>query len=393
MTALLIRLFVKDQENIRDRNVREQYGRLGGTVGIICNLFLCIFKICAGVFSGAISVVADGLNNLTDMGSSVVTIIGFRIAAKPADRDHPFGHGRMEYISAFIVDLLIMLVGVELLRSSGEALFRGEAAPKYSLWTVLSLAVSVAVKLWLFFFNRKLGKKISSEALCATAQDSLNDVIASSAVLVSIVAGMILRLPFNLDALMAAGVAVFILWSGFSALKGTLDGLLGGPPEPELIDEIENTVSAFDEFLGLHDLIVHNYGPGRQFASVHVEVPHSIDITHCHEQIDLCEKLVLEKTGVQLVIHMDPIDTDNESVAAARTAIAQAITEIDPRLTLHDFRMTPAGVNRTNLIFDVVIPDDLNMTHSELKEKINLLACQINPTYTCVITIDNSFIR
>lgn len=391
MTSLLIRLFIKDSENVTDRDVRERYGRLGGTVGILCNLLLCLIKITVGLLSGAISVVADGLNNLTDMGSSVITLIGFRMAAKPADSDHPFGHGRMEYISAFVVSLLILLVGVELMKSSVSALFGGEDMPAYTVWTAVALIISVAVKLWLFFFNKKLSRKIKSQALAATAQDSANDVIASGAVLICIGASKIFDIPFNLDAIVAAGVAIFILWSGISSIKETLDGLLGGPPDPELIEEIENTVMSFEEFIGIHDLIVHNYGPGRQFASVHVEVPHDIDITHCHEQIDLCEKLVCEKTGVQLVIHMDPIDTNNETVAAARNTLASGITEIHPRLTLHDFRMTPAGENRTNLIFDVVVPEDIKMTHEELKTKIGEIAKGIDPTYCCVITVDNDF--
>ena len=391
MTALLIRLFIKDSENVGDRDVRERYGRLGGTVGILCNLILCLIKITVGILSGAISVIADGLNNLTDMGSSVITLIGFRMAAKPEDRDHPFGHGRMEYISAFIVSLLILLVGVELMKSSVSALFGGEGMPKYTVWTAVALIVSVAVKLWLFIFNRKLSKKIKSQALAATAQDSANDVIASGAVLVCIVLSKFWDIPFNLDAIVAAGVAIFILWSGISSIKETLDGLLGGPPEPELIEQIENTVMSFEEFIGIHDLIVHNYGPGRQFASIHVEVPHDIDITHCHEQIDLCEKLVCEKTGVKLVIHMDPIDTNNETVASARNSLAQSITEIDSRLTLHDFRMTPTGENRTNLIFDVVVPDNIQITHEQLKNRICEIAKEIDPTYCCVITVDTDF--
>lgn len=391
MTEFLVKLFIKDSENFGDRTVRERYGRLGSTVGILCNLLLCLLKITVGLISGAISVVADGLNNLTDMGSSVITLIGFRLAAKPEDRDHPFGHGRMEYISAFVVSLMILLVGVELLKSSLKALFGGEGMPIYTVRTAVALVISILVKLWLFIFNKKLARKIKSQSLAATAQDSANDVIASGAVLLCIVISKFFTVPFNLDAIVAIGVAIFILWSGISSVKETLDGLLGGPPEPELIEQIENTVMSFAGFIGIHDLIVHNYGPGRQFASVHVEVPHDTDITLCHEQIDLCEKLVCEKTGVHLVIHMDPIDTDNETVTATRDALANKITDIDPRLTLHDFRMTPAGENRTNLIFDVVVPESMPISHEELKTKIGEIAKSIDRTYCCVITVDNDF--
>lgn len=391
MTSLLIKIFIKDSENITDARVRDKYGRLGGIVGILCNLLLCVIKITAGIMSGAISIVADGFNNLSDMGSSVVTMIGFRMASKPADSDHPFGHGRMEYISALIVSFLIMLVGVELFKSSVTSLIKNEVGPKFSVMAIVVLTVSVIIKLWLFFFNRTLAKKTDSQAFLNTAQDSVNDVIASSAVLLSIIIGSLFTLPFNLDAIMAAGVAVFIFWSGILAARDTLDSILGGPPDPSLVEEIEATILSFGDFLGIHDLIVHNYGPGRQFASVHVEVPQNINIAQCHEQIDICEKLVLEKTGVELVIHMDPIDTDDENVLLAKEKISRAICNIHPQLTLHDFRMTPGGKNRTNLIFDVVMPDGLSLTPNELKEKICELAKSINKTYCCVITVDNNY--
>ncbi len=391
MTSLLIKLFIKDSENTADVHVRDRYGRLGGMVGILCNLLLCIIKITVGIISGAISIVADGFNNLSDMGSSVITMIGFRMASKPADSDHPFGHGRMEYISALIVSFLIMLVGVELFKSSASSLIKNEAAPRFSVMAIVVLGVSVVIKLWLFLFNRTLAKKTDSQAFLNTAQDSINDVIASSAVLVSIIIGALFDLPFNLDAVMAAGVAIFIFWSGIMAARETLDSILGGPPEPVLVEEIERTVLSFENFLGIHDLIVHNYGPGRQFASVHVEVPQNTNIAECHEQIDICEKLVQEKTGVELVIHMDPIDTDDENISFAKSQLSTAISELHPRLSLHDFRMTPGGKNRTNLIFDVVVPDDIQFSHSELKEKIGELARNINKTYCCVITIDNDY--
>ena len=314
MTKLLIRLFIKNSEDINNSSVRLKYGTLGGAVGIVCNLILCAIKITIGLVTASISIVADGFNNLSDMGSSVITMIGFKMAGKPADSDHPFGHGRMEYISAFIVSMLILLVGAELLKSSAKALISGESAPTYSVWAIIILAVSVLVKLWMCLFNRKLGKKIDSEALFATAQDSLNDMVATTVILISVGVSMLISLPFNLDAVMGILVAIFILYSGLASAKDTLDEILGTPPEQKLIKDIENTVLSFEEFKGIHDLIVHNYGPGRQFASVHVEVPQDSDIVKCHEQIDLCEKLVDEKLNISLVIHMDPIDVNNEAV-------------------------------------------------------------------------------
>ncbi len=391
MTELLLRLFVPHHENTKDPIVREKCGNLGGTVGIVCNLILCALKIAIGSLTASISIVADGLNNLSDMGSSVITIIGFKLAGKPADSDHPFGHGRFEYLSAFIVSMLILLVGGELMISSVKTLIAGDAAPKYGIWAIVILVFSIIMKFFMYLFNRKLGKKIDSEVLLATAQDSINDAIATTVILVAALTAMWLKPSFNLDAIMAIGVALFILWSGFCAARDTVGDLLGNPPEPELIRELESTVLSFHEFVGIHDLIVHNYGPGRQFASVHVEVPQDIDIVSCHEQIDLCEKLVFERMGLQLVIHMDPIDTRDETVTAVRSRLSEAIRTIDPRLTLHDFRMTPAANTRTNLIFDVVLPSGAPLTEKELREQISALAREIDPTYVCVITVDTDF--
>ena len=391
ISSLLIRLFIKNPEDIKDNSVRGAYGTLGSVVGIICNLILCILKITVGLISGSISIAADGFNNLYDIGSSVVTMIGFKMAGKPADNDHPFGHGRIEYMSAFIVAILILLVGFELFKSSFEALTTNGAIPNYSAISLIILVVSVLIKLWMFLFNRKLGKKIDSEALLATAQDSFNDSIATTVILISVGVSMIVSLPFNLDAVMGILVALFILYSGFSSAKNTLNDILGTPPPKELIDDIENTIMSFEEFIGIHDLIVHNYGPGRQFASVHVEVPHNTDIIKTHEQIDLCEKVLEEKLGISVVMHMDPIDVDNEVINETRQKLSESLVIIDERLTMHDFRMTPLTEHQTNLIFDVVVPSGLKMPLDELEDKIKNLAKLINPTFTCVITFDNDF--
>lgn len=391
ITSLIVKLFIKNPDNVKDSSVRESYGTLGSVVGIISNIVLCLLKISVGIITGSISIAADGLNNLSDMGSSVVTMIGFKMAGKPADNDHPFGHGRIEYMTAFIVAILIILVGFELLKSSVTSLFDGTATPQYSVIALIILGISVLIKLWLYFFNKKLGKKINSEALSATAQDSLNDSIATTVILISVGISMLVKLTFNLDAVMGILVALFILYSGISSAKNTLNDILGTPPEKELIEEIENTIMSFEEFVGIHDLIIHNYGPGRQFASVHVEVPQYNDIVKCHEQIDLCEKLIYEKLNISLVIHMDPIDTENEAVSDTRAKLSESLKIIDNSLTLHDFRMTPMSEQRTNLIFDVVVPSNLKLTHKELEEKISNLAKLINPTFVCVITFDNDF--
>ena len=391
MTDFLIKHFVKNYKDIKDSRVRKSYGTLCGFVGIACNLLLCSLKISAGLISKSLSIMADGFNNLTDMGSSVVTMIGFKLAGKPADRDHPFGHGRMEYMSAFIISVIILIVGIDLFETSAKALLGNSPAPSYSLSAIIILVVSILIKFWMFTFNKKTGSKISSDALKATAKDSLNDVLATLAILISVLAAKIFTIPFNLDALMGLAVSVFILWSGLNSAKETIDEILGRPPEPELIKELESTILSFKEFIGIHDLIIHNYGPGRQFASVHVEVPQNTDIVKCHEQIDLCEKLVGEKMDISLVIHMDPMDVDNAAVNTTRQHLSNAIKIIDERLTLHDFRMTPVSDQRTNLIFDVVIPQGAKFTEKELQKKIAGLAKLLNPTFECVITFDRDF--
>lgn len=391
MTELLLKLFVKNKDDTANVKVREKYGTLSGIVGILCNLILCILKIGLGLILGSISLSADGLNNLTDMGSSVITTVGFKMAAKPADKDHPFGHGRIEYLSAFIVSMLILLVGFELLKSSAEAIIGGQKAPTYSTVSYIILIISIAVKLWMFIFNRKLGKKIDSNALLASAQDSLNDSIATLVIFIAAVCTSIFTLPFNLDAVMGILVGLFIIYSGIMSAKETVDKLLGEPPSKELLENLEQTIMSFSDFTAIHDLIVHNYGPGRCLASVHVEVSQNIDIVHCHEQADLCEKLVAEKLGVELTIHTDPIDTDSEDVVNLRKELSEKVKTIHEKVTIHDFRMTPMAESRTNLIFDAVMPNELRLSVGEFKDRINEIAKEINPTLVCVITVDRDF--
>lgn len=390
MTNLLIKLFIKEKDRTASQ-VRESYGTLGSFVGIAANIILCIIKLAAGILTHSMAILADGLNNLTDMGSSLVTMLGFKLASKPADKDHPFGHGRMEYISAFIVSVIILLVGFELIKEAVTTLINGGSSPTYPLYSLIILGISVTIKFWMFLFNRKLGKKINSSALTATAQDSLNDCIATTAILIAAIIGRFVEISFNLDAIMTIAVAIFILWSGVMSAKETLNQILGGSPEREFIEELERNILSFEGFIGIHDLIVHNYGPGRQFASVHVEVPQNVDIVKCHEQIDICEKVVQEKMGIMLVIHMDPIDNESEVLRHTKKRMLDAIHAIDKRLTLHDFRMTPHSDRRTNLIFDVVIPSDLKISDDDLKEKIGTLAKLIDETYCCVITVDHDF--
>ena len=391
MTDFIIKLAKKQKGDCTEAEVRNRIGTLGGIFGIISNLFLCIIKITVGLLAHSISIVADGLNNLSDMGSSVIAMIGFKLAGKPADSDHPYGHGRMEYMSAFIVSALIILVGFELFKESATAIFSGSKMPQYGIWSVTVLIISVIVKFIMYLFNRNLGKKINSGVLNAAAKDSINDCISTGVILIAVIISRFVSLGFNLDALLGIGVAIFILISGFSSAKETLDVILGGPPDEALVSEIEENIMSFDMFIGIHDLIVHNYGPNRQFASVHVEVPENVDIVACHEKIDICEKLVKEKLGVELVIHMDPIETDNAEIDAAKHAISAALIKINKAFSLHDFRMTPKSENRINLIFDVVVPSNVAVPLDALKKEICQVAKTVDTRYECVITFDNDY--
>ena len=387
MTKLLIKLFIKDSENIKDKNVRRKYGNLGGFVGIFSNLLLFALKLFAGIISGSIAITADAFNNLSDMGSSVLTMLGFKIAAKSPDKDHPFGHGRMEYMSGFIVSVVIIIVGFELFTSSVSKIFNPEAILVNWL-TITILIVSIAVKLWQGLFNNNLGKILNSAALKATAKDSINDVVATSAVLLTSVISLIFDI--NIDGYVGVLVAGFIMYGGFSAAKEMLSPLLGEQPDPELVNEIRSTVLENDEFVGMHDLIVHDYGPGRCFASLHVEVPDTVDIVSCHEQIDACEKMVFEKLGVVLVIHMDPIATKDERRNAIDLIVKDIIYSIDETLSYHDLRIVD-GEKRINIIFDVVKPYEIKMTDRELIDLIQDKLWEVDPAYYCVIDIDHEF--
>ncbi len=388
MTRLLIKLFIKDGKNIENPIVRDKYGSLGSFTGIACNLLLFIIKCSLGLISGSISIMADAFNNLSDIGSSVITLIGFKMAKKPADPDHPFGHGRIEYMSAFIVAMLIMLVGFELLKTSVTKIFEPTSLT-LTYVTIIGLAVSILIKFWMFLFNRKLSKIINSLSLKATAQDSLNDCLSTLAVLISLIVCKFYSV--NLDAYVGIAVALFILWSGFSAAKDTLNPLLGEPPSKELIKSIEDGILKNKNFYGIHDLIVHNYGPGRCFASVHVEVPEDININLCHEQIDACEVELKETLGIEVVIHMDPVSVNDSFTSNLRGLVAEKVCLIDSDFSIHDFRIV-MGEKRTNLVFDVVVPLNCSIRPTELKAKIDSLVKEIDQKYFCVINIDYDYV-
>ena len=386
LSDALCRRFIKDSANTEDPKVRLAYGRLAGIVGIVCNLLLCGFKLLAGILAGSLAMIADAFNNLSDAGSAIVTLIGFKLAGAPADEDHPFGHGRMEYLSAMGVAVLIILAGFELATSAFDKIIH-PAASEFSLISVIILAVSIGVKLWMAFFNRRIGKKIRSDALCAAGVDSRNDVICTGVVLVSSILGI--WLPVSIDGYVGMAVALFVIWSGFTVIKDTVSPLLGQAPDPELVQNIQQTVLSYDGVVGIHDLIVHDYGPGRIIVSLHAEVPEDQPISKSHDVIDNIEMELQERFNILSCIHMDPVDTDNPETLRLKAVVIRLMNEVDESLTLHDFRVV-SGDTHTNLLFDLVVPHGYDRRHqsvSRLREAIHAY----DPKLFAVIKVETSY--
>ena len=384
MTEALIRLFIKNPEKTHDPAVRAAYDNLASWVGILCNLALCAGKFMVGTLSGSISVAADAVNNLSDASSSVVSLLGFRLGSRPADEEHPYGHARFEYLSGLAVAVMVLVIGLELGKTSlGKIL--APTPVTFSWVTVGVLAASILVKLWMALFNRKVGGRIHSGALIATAADSRNDVLTTGAVLTAALISHFARV--ELDGWMGLAVALFILYSGVGLVKSTIDPLLGLAPDPELVKYIHERVMSYPNVLGTHDLMVHDYGPGRQFASVHVEMAAEGDVMASHDVIDNIERDFLENDGLHVVIHFDPIVTSDERVGDMRRWLSEAVKEIDGALTIHDLRMVP-GPTHTNLIFDCVVPAGFAMSELDVKQAIKHLVRQKDPRYFCVITVE-----
>ena len=387
MTNFLIKRFIKDYENIQKTSVRSAYGKLSGVVGIVCNVLLCAVKLAAGLISGSVAITADAVNNLSDASSSIISLLGFKLAERPADDEHPYGHGRYEYLSGLMVALLIMIIGVELLKSSVDKILHPERV-MFSVATACVLLFSIVLKLWMAFFNTKMGKTINSGTLEATAADSRNDVITTSAVLIAAIASKFTNV--ELDGFMGAAVALFILYSGFGLVKDTLDPILGKAPEPETVKAIKEKILSYPGVLGTHDLMVHDYGPGRQFASVHVEMAAESDVLESHDVIDNIERDFLKNDGIHMLVHYDPISASDSETSELRNWIAEKIKEIDSRLTIHDLRIVK-GKTHTNVIFDCVVPYDTGIEEKEIKKRINNMVQENYPDHFCVITIDRSY--
>ena len=388
MTKFLIKLFVKNNADVTDPAVRGRYASLAAFTGIVLNLLLFAGKLTAGLLAASVAVVADAFNNMSDAGSAVVTLIGFRLALKPVDKGHPLGHGRLEYIAGFIVDLLIILVGAELFKSSFEKIL-SPSLPSVSVLTYALLSAAILIKLWLFFFYRKIGKLIDSSAIRASAFDSLSDTAATALVLISALVSKFAGLA--IDGWAGILVASFILFTGFKAAKETIDLLLGTPPKPEFIEEIRNFVKGYPEVAGIHDLIVHDYGPGRKFISFHAEVPADSDINYAHDVIDCVERDMNEKFGCIVTIHLDPIEMNDARVQEMKKLAEESAAEIDPAFTIHDFRMTSGG-KHVNMIFDLQVPSDSKMPTEEAAKRVAERISEKNPDCYAVIKAEHPFI-
>ena len=386
MISLLARLFLKT-EGRDEAALRKEYGILCGAVGIALNVLLFAGKFFAGTLSGSIAITADAFNNLSDAGSSFVTLLGFQLAGQKPDSDHPFGHGRIEYLSGLAVSMLILLMGFELAKSSLDKILH--PAPVDSSWLVIAiLCVSIAVKLYMSFYNRSLGKKLNAPAMLATAADSLSDSVATTAVLIATLVGRFSGLM--IDGWCGILVAAFILWSGFNAAKGTINPLLGTPPTHEFVDQIKHLVMAHPAIIGIHDLIVHDYGPGRVMISLHAEVSASENVLELHDEIDNVESELREKLGCEAVIHMDPIVTDDGITEETRERVAALVHCIDDAINIHDFRMV-AGPSHTNVIFDAVVPYGFRLTDSEVEEKIKTAVRTLDGNYFAVVKVERSY--
>ena len=388
MTNFLINLFIKDKDNVQDRNVREKYGMLSSITGVIVNILLSVFKLIIGVIASSMSIISDALNNISDAGSSIVTMIGFKMSQKKVDSDHPWGHGRMEYISAFFVDILIILVGFELLQSSVEKIINPEL-PNINNVTIILLVVAILVKLWLFVFYKKIAKTISSAAIKGNAYDSISDSISTLAVLVSALVARFMGV--SIDGYVSLLVSVFILIAGFKALKEIIDILLGMKPDPEFVSDIEKFAVKYDTIEGIHDIMVHDYGPGRKIVSFHAEVPANSDICRAHDIIDQMEQDIFEEFGCITTIHMDPIVVDNEEINKMRKETEEIVKGINEKFSIHDFRMTDGG-ERVNLIFDLVIPTDEKVNVEETVTKIQSEIHNKNKKYYAVIKAEHSYV-
>ncbi len=387
MTKFLLRLFIKNSEDMKNENVREKYILFSGIVGIIVNIFLFIFKLAVGIFANSISIISDALNNFTDATSSVITIIGCKMSQKEVDLDHPWGHGRIEYITAFIIDIFIMLVGFELFKTSIEKIIN-PVIPEINNIVIIILTVAIIIKFLLFNFYRKIAKITNSEVIKSNSYDSISDCIATLSVLIS--ALILIYFKITIDGFVGAIVSIFIMFTGFKALKEVIGILIGCSPSQEFINEIVKYAKKYEIVCGIHDIMVHDYGPGRKIISFHAEVPSNYDICAIHDVIDKMEDDMNKEFKCITTIHMDPITTDDEKVNAAKRMVEDIVKKINREYSIHDFRMTN-GEEKSNLIFDVVIPRDEKIDKKELEDKIKTEICKEDKKYRPIFRIEHIY--
>lgn len=385
----IVNKFIKDTSNVKDEKVRNSYGLLGGIIGIVINTILFIIKLSVGVIVSSIAIMADAFNNLSDAASSLITILGFKLSSKPADKEHPFGHGRIEYLSALIVAFMVMLVGLQFIKSSFERI-TNPSPVIFELIPFILLFISIFFKIWLSRFNKFIGIKINSSALKAASTDALGDVFTTSCVAVSFLASKFTSFP--IDGYIGMAVALFIVYSGFNLVKDTINPLLGEAPDPELVNSIKDMVVSYDNILGTHDLIIHNYGPGRCMASIHAEIPSNIDVVAIHEIIDKAEREISTSLKIYLVIHIDPVCIIEGEVKEAYNEILSIIKKYDYIESMHDFRIIGKGQIK-NLVFDLVVNPlkEPAISDDELANNISEELKKVHPSYNCVITIDKHF--
>ena len=388
MLKILIKKWIKNYNDVNNSQVREKYGTLCSTLSIICNIILVIFKFTIGVITNSIAIQADGLNNLSDVGSNLASLFGFKLANKHPDETHPYGHGRVEYVAGLIIAFLILLVGIQSLKDSIIKIIEPQKVT-FTFVAVIILIVSILIKLWMASFNRYASKKINSATLLAASQDSLNDVIATLATLISLI--LSLYTDFAIDGIMGAIVSLIVLKAGIEIFKDTVNPLLGMAPDKDLIKDIENYILSFPTVLGIHDLMMHDYGPGRRFLTLHVEVDSDNDIMLVHDEMDVIERAILDKYHILTTIHMDPIDSNDILTNELKQIVLKVVKNINKQYSIHDFRIV-TGPTHTNLIFDVLIPSNDQIKHDLLKEQINEKLQNINPNYQTVMQIEHSFV-
>lgn len=388
MTNLLVKLFVKNRDDVKNPGVRRAYGTLASIVGIILNLIIAAAKVFVGILFGSISIQADGINNFSDAGSQIISLISFKMASKPADKEHPFGHARIEYVASMIVSFFVLLIGFNLMSESVTKLISGESGMEFSYLMIVVLVISIIVKLWLCIFNRRLANKINSSVMKATSADSLSDALATLAVLVSMVIFKLTGFAYA-DSIMGIIVAIIILIAGVNILNDTKNSILGHAADPETVEDIQKVIEDYPGALGIHDMVVHNYGPGIVIASLHIEVDGSKNIFDTHDMIDNIEKALYERLNIMATIHMDPIVTNDEQVSKMREMTRRIIKDIDGKWDIHDFRYV-SGSTHTNLIFDVCVPFEVKYTNHEIKGMIQNKLHEIDEKLMIVITVDRA---